>query len=137
MESKLCTLCKIYKPASDFQKNKSRKSGLQCHCKECFKQRYQKSDPLKNRKYHIKRYYGLEWVDYELLYESQNGKCKLCLSPILLYERDKLGVAHVDHCHNTGKVRGLLCHFCNSGIGYLQDNSMLLRKAADYLDSSR
>lgn len=131
---KQCTGCKEIKEDFEFASNKSRPSGLQCHCKKCFKERFYKSDPLLNRKRHIKRYYNLIWEDYEKMYFSQEGQCYLCRKDILLYEKDKLNVAHVDHDHTTGQVRGLLCHFCNAGIGYLQDNPLLLRKAADYLE---
>lgn len=131
---KTCTSCKQAKAFSEFQKNTGRKDGLQCHCKACFKERYRKYDPLANRKKHVKRYYGLDWEVYEQMYEDQNGCCHICKKDMLLYEKDKLNVAHVDHDHDTGEVRGLLCHYCNAGIGYLQDNPMLLRKAADYLE---
>lgn len=99
-------------------------------CKSCFNDIYRKSDPLENRKRHVKRYYGLDWIDYEQMYAEQEGRCKLCLTEMLLYEKDKLNVAHVDHDHETGKVRALLCHFCNSRVGISQGQSNAPQKSS-------
>ena len=69
--------------------------------------------------------YGLTEADYEDMVEEQDGVCLICSCT-----EDRLVV---DHDHETGKVRGLLCRACNRGIGLLQDNPMILQKAADYL----
>lgn len=128
-----CSDCKQWLPRSEFASNISRKSGLQSVCKSCFSRRYAKSDPLANRKRHVRRYYGLEWDTYVDLFTAQGGRCRICQTPVKLFEKDKLGVAHVDHDHDTGAVRALLCHFCNSGIGYFRDNRRLLEIAQQYL----
>lgn len=66
---------------------------------------------------------------YIYLFDKQNGVCAICgVKP-----QDKR--LAVDHCHQSGEIRGLLCSNCNLGIGLLQDNPMLLTKAADYLNS--
>lgn len=83
----------------------------------------------KNRASQLKRNYGVTPEQVELLLISQNGVCAVCSRP----EAGGRGDWHVDHCHVTGVVRGLLCHFCNVGIGCLRDSASLLRKAADYL----
>lgn len=72
--------------------------------------------------------FGLTLEDFETMVESQGGACAIC-SGI----PDQLCV---DHCHDTGKVRGLLCHRCNRGIGLLRDNPNILRKAATYVETS-
>lgn len=67
--------------------------------------------------------------DYLLaLYEKQQGKCAICGD-----EPKTMRGLHVDHCHTTGAVRGLLCHGCNTGIGALKDDPALLSKAISYL----
>lgn len=60
--------------------------------------------------------------------QDQNGQCKSC-------SRSGCRLV-VDHCHTTGKIRGLLCDDCNQGIGHFRDSPDLLRRAADYLEES-
>jgi len=80
---------------------------------------------------HAKSTYGMEpWV-FELMLKSQNGYCAICQLP---FEGQQI---NVDHCHSTGKVRGLLCSGCNRGLGSFQDRSEVLRRAADYLDKGK
>jgi hypothetical protein len=62
------------------------------------------------------------------MYESQGGVCAICSKH---QERRPL---NVDHCHNTGTIRGLLCDKCNMAIGLLEDDATLLRKAQEYLN---
>ena len=68
--------------------------------------------------------------EYEQLHTLQNGKCKICDSPSL---KRKLAV---DHCHDTGNIRGLLCENCNRGLGVFNDNVSTLTKAIQYLNES-
>jgi hypothetical protein len=72
------------------------------------------------------------------LYESQAGCCLICgmagLSPGVEPDSRDKKVLRIDHDHDTGEVRGLLCHRCNIGIGYLLEKPDLLRKAADYIE---
>lgn len=134
IESKVCSSCKQRKPSGEFAVNRSRPDGLQSHCKKCFQDRYGKKNPERNRRGHVLRYYGLKWDDYLAMLKAQNYACKLCGKPLLVFGPDKLEVAHPDHDHESGNVRGLLCHFCNSGMGYFRDDPMLLRAAAEYLE---
>lgn len=62
--------------------------------------------------------------------ESQGGVCKICRRPPAFSTR---GVLYVDHCHDTGRIRGLLCGQCNVGMGAFRDNAELLEIAATYL----
>lgn len=86
----------------------------------------------RTRKYYLPNTYGITVEEYEKLLESQNYKCKICLTET---PTGRWKVFAVDHCHTTGKIRGLLCNECNRGMGLLKDSSSLLRAAADYLDS--
>lgn len=71
--------------------------------------------------------YDLEPVDYAAMLAAQTGRCAICTVP--------LQVPYVDHCHVTGRVRGLLCGRCNLGIGMLGDNLAGVQAAADYLSA--
>lgn len=84
----------------------------------------------------LKYKYGISWEKYVLLHDSQGGSCKICKSPIALLSSDQTKTANVDHCHTTGKIRGLLCGDCNRGIGLLKDSPAILRYAAEYLDAA-
>lgn len=72
--------------------------------------------------------YGINRTDYEAMVSRQGGVCALCFSP------PGAKALHVDHCHDTGRVRSLLCSSCNTGLGLLQDSPALLRDAARYIE---
>lgn len=84
------------------------------------------------RGYMLWRRYGMTLQDYDLMVVNQNNRCAIC-------ERIGPGGKHeffdVDHDHQTKKVRALLCHPCNMKIGWFRDDPVLMRKAADYIDS--
>ncbi len=76
----------------------------------------------------LQKEYGLTPEQHAALADSQGGVCAICSGTA----KDLLNF-HVDHCHTTKRVRGLLCNKCNQGIGLLQDSTVLLEKAAEYL----
>lgn len=78
------------------------------------------------RRNYMKRVYGITPIQYRQLCEEQNNKCKIC------YNVDKL---HIDHCHKTKKLRGLICGKCNKGIGLFKENIQTLKTAINYLES--
>lgn len=80
-----------------------------------------------------KRLYGLSHEDYLQMLTKQNNKCAICCTPIYEQTKDRQHVSHVDHCHITGKVRGLLCRPCNFGLGHFKDSLNLIRGASQYL----
>jgi hypothetical protein len=85
----------------------------------------------------MKRRYGITAVEYDKMFEEQNGVCAICEQPEKSYQRDGAPSSlAIDHCHDTGKIRGLLCHHCNRGIGFLQDSAEIVLKAAVYLDNN-
>ena len=67
--------------------------------------------------------------DRDKLIKKQNNKCKICNN---IFDK----APHVDHCHTTGKIRGMLCKNCNLGIGNLQDSVDVLQNAINYLNQS-
>jgi Recombination endonuclease VII len=70
--------------------------------------------------------YGLTPADYDAMLEAQSGACAICRKPFI-------GNGQVDHCHDTGHVRGLLCSHCNLGIGNLRHSVEIMKAAIDYL----
>ena len=83
---------------------------------------------------HIARQHGLPATAYDDLWEEQLGHCKIC--GIDLDERAEQGnprCPHLDHCHTTGQVRGILCSKCNRGLGIFNDCHVTLSSAVEYL----
>jgi len=79
---------------------------------------------------HLKRTYGLSLVAYRSLVENQNGKCAICRGP----PNGRVLKLVVDHNHETGKIRELLCDACNRALGFFKDDPSRLRAAAFYLE---
>lgn len=98
------------------------------------------SDTCKDRgmaNNYLKRNYGIMMDDYDRIYKEQKGLCCICGTEgfIMNKDRHKLKLV-VDHCHETGKVRGLLCHNCNRALGLLKDNVDYLKIAIKYLEGA-
>ena len=89
-------------------------------------------DVIRKRLYRQK--YGITIEDYNLLIEQQGGCCAICGST---EPKGRGPFFQVDHCHVTNRVRGLLCGPCNRGIGYLQDNPTVMRRAASYVEANQ
>lgn len=149
---KKCNKCLIIKETTEFFKDKACAGGLYSICKYCKKEATYKwrstnkdkynagaknwRDNNKDKEYghEIKRRYGITLVEYDAMLLAQGNKCLLCT-----YVHDttnKRGRLYVDHCHTTGKVRGLLCGGCNSALGYFEDDIETLQKAIDYLNKN-
>lgn len=136
---KVCSKCGDEKFLVEFSVNSSTKDGFHSWCRICFRdiaRILSRSDQKRKRnrdKLLLKRY-GVSVEDYNRMLVVQDGKCAICRSE----SPGQKGVAFfiVDHDHTTGKVRGLLCAYCNKGIGRFKDSPDLLRQAACYLDSS-
>lgn len=159
---KICNSCKEWKPKTIdyFYKSKTGSSGLTSFCKDCINTRnkkynaehpealakskekyknnnkekikedariYRKNNKDKVYYTFIKQKYGLTESSYKSISDSQNNCCKIC------GERFKDSRPHIDHCHKTGEVRGILCKDCNLGLGRFKDNPDLLLLACDYL----
>lgn len=90
------------------------------------------------RKSTLKRFFNLSVEDYLKMLNDQNGVCAICKKSEIYYTKTgKLKDLAVDHCHVSGKVRGLLCSSCNNGLGCFKDNLELLDKAKEYLINSK
>ena len=122
--TKECRGCGETLPRSDFY---IRANGWASpKCKPCTRaERRKNHDPEKKKDYDLKRLYGIGLEEYNDMLNAQDGGCFICGK-----QEDTLCV---DHDHDTGEVRGLLCHSCNRGIGLLGDSSDTLIRAAEYL----
>lgn len=87
------------------------------------------------RKQMLKRH-GLTLADYDRMHATQQGLCMICGDPETSVKCGKVQLLSVEHCHVTGRVRGLTCNRCNRGMGLFADNPDLLRAAAAYLDGA-
>ena len=82
--------------------------------------------PEDRRRWHLKHAYGITPEQHDAMLAEQAGACAICDTP--------LGSdPHVDHCHETKEVRGLLCRTCNLGLGHFKDNTARLSRAIAYL----
>lgn len=83
---------------------------------------------------HMQRNYGIGFKEYDEMFFSQDGKCAICKTdPPKDQHKTRL---NIDHCHTTGKIRGLLCDCCNRALGLMRDNTELLQKAIQYLNKN-
>lgn len=136
-ENRKCNKCLKVKPVSDFYKDR-RNGSKRYECKVCHSNYYKDRWKSADKKYRMDRYkshrkyllknYGICQSEYDNILKDQNNGCAICG---VIPENESLSV---DHCHETGKVRGLLCKPCNSAIGLLGDNPSGVFKALRYLE---
>ena len=155
MQHKICSTCKTLLSLDNFHKEKHGFLGVRGRCKLCTKKSrgeylsknrlrinerskaWRLKNPDKVKKYQsqgflarkfaaIKRNYGVSRDQYIDMLEKQDGRCIICDT--------RSSKMCIDHCHNTGKVRGLLCDKCNRGLGFFKENVEVLRRAADFLE---
>lgn len=104
-------------------------------CVECKRLNYINKRKPKERAYGLVKY-GLTLDQYNEMLQAQNFVCKICEQPETSLLNGKPKPLAVDHCHNTNKIRGLLCSRCNIWIGNLKHNPILLRAAALYCEET-
>ena len=126
-----CTSCKIDKPAGDFV---MQKYGLSASCSECrneYVKEYKRKRPDYHRKNMLMKQYGITIAEFDALVVKQEGRCAACGST----ESGMHNSKHlcVDHNHETGEVRGLLCSPCNLTLGNAKESIERLQGCAVYL----
>lgn len=159
---KNCSTCKQQKSLDSFDRKKSAKDGRRSRCKECRhqleleqakernllhyhlnkdvisakqKEKYNSKVRVNSYSYEktknldLKREFGINLEIYNEMLANQKGVCAICFLP-----ESNVALA-VDHCHETGLIRGLLCGKCNRALGLLQDNPALMRIAALYVET--
>ena len=133
---KKCTKCKQVLPLTNFGKRKVSTDGYNWTCKDCYnaKQReFREKNPELHQQYrrqsNLRHHYGISMLDYNLQLERQNHRSAICEK----HQSEFQSALVVDHSHDTGKIRALLCGNCNLGLGNFQDDSNVLQKAIEYL----
>lgn len=144
-----CNQCGEEKKISEFYKHKNKANGHQSYCKKCTyenAEQWVKNNLERNRKTkkdwykinskrlllkRIKQEYGLSEQEYNGLIEKQKNKCAVCGTSDVKMNHCKRLV--IDHCHKTGKVRGLLCNHCNTALAAVNDNVDTLKKLIKYV----
>lgn len=125
----ICCRCEVDKEETDFCPSKVKDKWCRA-CSRAYANSRREKDALIKYKSNIMRNFGvtLEFYDYTL--KTQNGGCAICKGVNANGER-----LAIDHCHETGRVRGLLCSNCNLGLGYFKDDLERLASASMYLKS--
>jgi hypothetical protein len=167
VQQKWCNTCFELKSLEDFYRSAGMRDGHRNDCKSCnlaAKQARYDADPAKaiervrvwqkanrdrvnesnrrlnstperkrkQRDSYYRRTFGMSADEFDAMLEAQGGVCALC------GERpEREASLHVDHCHETGAVRGILCLSCNQGLGKFRESAELLERAAAYLRSTR
>ena len=120
-----CSKCREYKPPSQFNKAKNQKSGLSYACRVCMR--------IDVRKYNLPAKYGITAAQFAEKLLAQGGKCACCG---IQFQNDgyKADRPCVDHNHNSGEVRDLLCGKCNLAAGNVNDSSERAKQLLAYLE---
>lgn len=130
---KRCSRCKQVKPVAEFHRHAKRPDGLQTRCKPCLLALKKPVLPEIQRDRNLRQFYGITAAEYDAMLAAQGGVCAICARPESAKRRGKVFALAVDHCHDLGHVRGLLCGNCNKGIGGLGHDTGRLEAAIAYL----
>lgn len=150
---RVCSVCGTFKGWDEFSEKGSKryrnKPEVKTHqikqpkCKCCANAEVSKwreaQSPERLKDLYLRRTYGITYSDYVRRLEDQEFSCGICyreLNTSLTMETLSPNTAVVDHCHATGRVRGILCNECNRGLGYFRDNAAALATAVKYLENS-
>lgn len=142
MKTKICTKCKKEKSTFEFNKRALSKDGLKSECRLCSKKDYSKNQE-KYKKRAKERYYwedvknmrllrnfGITLECYNKMFEQQQGCCFICGR----HQSELSKALNVDHNHENGKIRKLLCWNCNYALGLVREDINILLSMIDYLD---
>ena len=123
-----CSICRNVYPIDLFEKNSRLRHGHGYNCRECARKRAREAA--------IQMNFGITLDHYHALLREQGGGCAICGSSVGVGKLGRLTRLAVDHCHQSGVVRGILCYRCNAGLGHFLDRIPLLQKAIQYLSSA-
>ena len=132
---KQCQQCGQEKSLDQFKLVSQRRVPMR-FCLDCYTDNRRKSrtgeKPYDPKNCTLTRSYGITVEEYNRMLAKQEGRCAICKSTDPRSPK-RINHWYVDHCHETGKVRGLLCNHCNRGLGLLGDNLANFQAAVDYL----
>jgi len=123
-----CLICDEVKDEEEFHNKTNSSLGRDRRCKSCNNET-SKQWRLNNPGHHLKRY-NMTLEDYDKILKEQGGTCA---NEACSYGLDDDHKLEVDHCHETGVVRGLLCHWCNSAEGFLKSNPEVAQGLINYM----
>lgn len=132
-----CPACEVNKTFDNFYKDKRGKNGLTRRCKACWSKksyysRTRSPESIDKNYWRVAtNRYGITKDEFYVMLESQGNKCKICKREADTYRR-----LTIDHDHNTGKIRGILCGQCNSGLGLFKDDVYIMKEAIRYIKES-
>jgi hypothetical protein len=112
-----------------YQENQKAKNKLRYEANKEHIKQYRESRKEENKENQLKIKFGINLDNYNNMLEKQNHCCNICG----LHKSNFTRQLAVDHCHTTGKIRGLLCVSCNNGLGRFKDNINYLQSAINYL----
>ncbi len=130
---KQCRECKAIKPISEFYRHARAWDGHINCCIPCHKIKNAEGPAEKRRraktfrKHILKTRYGLTPEEYGQMRDAQGGACLIC-------QCVSAETLCVDHCHDTGRVRGLLCRRCNLALGYVRESAAVARSLVSYIE---
>ncbi len=131
-----CMTCDVEKHITEFYIRNKKTGKRHSACKDCDKERVKarhQQNPERTRNNDLKRNYGITLQEHQQMFEDQQGVCAICKG-----EGDgKWKKLCVDHDHETGKVRQLLCRNCNMVLGQVNDNVNLLSEMIFYLNKHK
>lgn len=140
---KRCPKCKETKPIENFSLTRRKNAAghfyavRMVYCKPCrvalntaSAKKYPENRRRLERKSKLSRKYGITPVEYEAQLKRQRARCAICKTDLRKIPQQ---LVHIDHCHGSGKLRGILCGQCNTGIGSLKDSSFIMTRAIEYV----
>lgn len=130
MTTQHCPFCNTYHPLSRFEDTSGKNKRKKCKsCRNADKKKLDCRSGTGLRRYLLWTKYKMTEEQYLDMLKLQDGTCKICKGP----DNGPWGKLAVDHCHKSGKIRGLLCAKCNKGLGQFNDNPQLMEEAIRYL----
>jgi hypothetical protein len=123
-----CTKCRNILPVADFVKDGEQRTARCKTCQRAF--RKTRAGFWIKLRHRLRKQFGITVDDYMTLWNLQGGRCAVCFERLELHDKD----THLDHCHSSGQIRGLLCRRCNHAAGFANDSPSTLRRLAAYLE---
>lgn len=121
----------VREKTNEYQKKRAKLPHVKEYAKT-YRKNYRESEKGSDRinNYFLKKFYGISIEKYKEMFTEQQGRCAICEKESYMFKK-KLSV---DHNHSTGRIRSLLCHYCNTALGGFMEDKIILNKAIKYLE---